>query len=101
MDYIFGCLFVGFLALALIIILLATIKGWRLYKKYNEGSSILAYRSLFTIVYADMRKLEKKNELPACELETYRTLKQCYAVAICCIAIALLVWIVAAIRAVL
>ena len=68
---------------------------------YNEGSGILACRSLFTIVYADMRKLEKKNELPADELEIYRTLKQCYAVAICCIAIALLVWIVAAIRAVL
>lgn len=63
MDAIHGCLFVGFLALALIILLLATIKGWRLYKKYNEGSGILAYRSLFTIVYADMRKLEKKKRI--------------------------------------
>ena len=36
MDAIHGWLFVGFLALALIIILLATIKGWRLYKKYRQ-----------------------------------------------------------------
>ncbi|MBO7200615.1 MAG: hypothetical protein J6V54_04375 [Bacteroidales bacterium] len=87
MDDLFGWLVVVFLALALIIILLTQIKGWRFYKNYNEGSGILAYLSLFTIVYDDMRKLAKKNELPAHELEAYHAVKRGCSIAICCIAV--------------
>ncbi len=96
MINLFMYLFSSFITIGMIVYFLTAIRGWSLWKKYNEGTGILAKRDLFMIT-SEMKKLKERCELPENELRTYRTVKKGLRITICCFATALLIWIFGAI----